>query len=213
EETAHYDEGLEWYRQQMPYSYEDQITLEKSPQYFRDEFSPHRIYEFNPKTKLILIVREPVTRLISQYSNQKKLRAEIEPFEDLVIDSNGKVNNESSYIRHGVYWTSLEHYLEVFPRDQILVVNGDELIQNPLVVIEEVETFLKISPLITTENLYFDEAKGFYCMRSDVINGCLGSKKGNKHEQVKPELISLFRKFYAPHNKHFYKLSGIDFKW
>ncbi|CAL4172139.1 unnamed protein product, partial [Meganyctiphanes norvegica] len=77
-EKSQYDEGLEWYRQQMPYSYEDQITLEKSPQYFTDKDAPHRIYKFNPKTKLILIVREPVTRLISQYSNQKNLRAHIE---------------------------------------------------------------------------------------------------------------------------------------
>lgn len=29
-----YNMGLEWYRQKMPYSFADQVTVEKSPSYF-----------------------------------------------------------------------------------------------------------------------------------------------------------------------------------
>jgi hypothetical protein len=35
--------GLEWYREQMPYSNDKQITLEKSPTYFTHTSSPERV--------------------------------------------------------------------------------------------------------------------------------------------------------------------------
>lgn len=31
---VNYNKGLEWYRMQMPHSYQGQITIEKSPSYF-----------------------------------------------------------------------------------------------------------------------------------------------------------------------------------
>ncbi|CAL4076207.1 unnamed protein product, partial [Meganyctiphanes norvegica] len=64
-----YQRGLEWYRKQMPQSYEDQITMEKTPYYFVSEDAPKRIYEMNSSIKLILIVREPTTRIITKCFN------------------------------------------------------------------------------------------------------------------------------------------------
>ena len=64
-----YKKGLEWYRNCMPLSAEDQITIEKSPTYFLDPLTPKRIREFNRDIKLIVILRDPVTRLISDYTH------------------------------------------------------------------------------------------------------------------------------------------------
>ena len=38
-----YMKGIEWYRSQMPLTNENQITLEKTPNYFADEKSPERV--------------------------------------------------------------------------------------------------------------------------------------------------------------------------
>lgn len=60
--------GLDWYREQMPLSLSNQITIEKSPAYFVTRGVPERIKAMNSSVKLILVVRNPVTRLISDFS-------------------------------------------------------------------------------------------------------------------------------------------------
>lgn len=55
----------------MPYSLENQITVEKTPNYFVDWEVPERIYNFNSSIKLILIVRNPIDRAVSDYVQLK----------------------------------------------------------------------------------------------------------------------------------------------
>lgn len=98
-----YARGLEWYRSRMPHSYRGQITIEKSPSYFVTPEVPERIRAMNSSIKLLLIVREPVTRAISDYA---QLRAHAQStagpsqsppittksFEQLATFTNGTVN-------------------------------------------------------------------------------------------------------------------------
>jgi len=63
-----YHKGLEFYRSKMPESYEHQITIEKSPSYFVTSEASERIRAMNATIKLLLIVREPVVRAISDYT-------------------------------------------------------------------------------------------------------------------------------------------------
>lgn len=65
---SNYKLGLEWYRNQMPLTNEHQLTIEKSPAYFVTSKVPERIKAMNASIKLILIMRDPVTRLISDFS-------------------------------------------------------------------------------------------------------------------------------------------------
>ena len=52
-----YQNGLEYYRKQMPTSNLGQITLEKTPNYFEVEEVPSRVKKMNSTIKLILIAR------------------------------------------------------------------------------------------------------------------------------------------------------------
>ena len=60
--------GSEWYRNQMSFSFPDQITIEKSPTYFIHKSAPKDVYEMNPNMKLIVLLREPVSRAVSDYA-------------------------------------------------------------------------------------------------------------------------------------------------
>lgn len=60
--------GLDFYRRSMPYSRSDQITVEKTPAYFVTPDVPNRIYAMNSSIRLVLIVRDPVERLISDFA-------------------------------------------------------------------------------------------------------------------------------------------------
>ena len=63
-----YDAGVDWYRQQMPGVSEGQVAVEKTPGYFHSPGVAARLHETAKETKLVLIVRNPVTRLISDYN-------------------------------------------------------------------------------------------------------------------------------------------------
>ena len=62
-----YRRGLGYYRKQMPKSKSNQLTIEKTPRYFRTAGVAERIKQMNDSIKLILIVRDPVKRMISEY--------------------------------------------------------------------------------------------------------------------------------------------------
>ncbi len=107
DDDSKYKLGLEWYRSQMPYSFAEQITIEKSPAYFITETVPQRIYSMNSSTKLIIIVRDPVTRLISDYAqlaeNKAKKDRRMASFEDLVLLPDGQVNTSYKAVRISMY--------------------------------------------------------------------------------------------------------------
>lgn len=62
------------YRSQMPVSRADQVTVEKSPSYFVTPEVPERVWAMNPATKLLLIVRDPVVRLLSDFAQIEEAR-------------------------------------------------------------------------------------------------------------------------------------------
>lgn len=82
----HYNKGLRWYRRRMPPVTQDgQITMEKTPSYFITREVPKRIYNMNPKTKLLLVVRDPVTRAVSDYTQAITKLMTTKRFEELAF--------------------------------------------------------------------------------------------------------------------------------
>uniref|UniRef100_A0A452IMT5 Sulfotransferase n=1 Tax=Gopherus agassizii TaxID=38772 RepID=A0A452IMT5_9SAUR len=54
-----YVKGIDWYRRLMPFSYENQITIEKTPGYFTSPQAPERIHDMNSSIKLVVAARSP----------------------------------------------------------------------------------------------------------------------------------------------------------
>ncbi|XP_072943736.1 heparan sulfate glucosamine 3-O-sulfotransferase 1 [Epargyreus clarus] len=220
--------GLEWYRSKMPLSFKGQITIEKSPSYFVTPEVPERVRAMNSSVRLLLIVREPVTRAISDYT-QLRSRATPsapaiaqtghppadagKPFEHLAISPDGSINIAYRPIAISLYHAYLHRWLEVFPREQILVVNGDQLIEDPVPQLRRIEKFLGLEHKIGRKNFYFNETKGFYCLRNDTTDKCLRETKGRKHPRVDPAVVTKLRKFFVQHNQRFYDLVGEDLGW
>lgn len=214
-----YNLGLDWYLEQMPLSLESDVVIEKTPAYFVTEYVPERIYAMNGSIKIILIVRDPVTRLISDYaqlaSNRKAKKARnIESFEELIMLANGKVNSNHKAIRISLYAIYFSRWIKLFSKNQIHVVDGDQFVYDPLSELQKIEDFLGLPSLINRDNFTYNTTKGFYCIRTED-NGqrCLNKNKGRKHPDIHPLVIQKLRRFYDPYNKYFYKLVGRKFAW
>ncbi|XP_066960473.1 heparan sulfate glucosamine 3-O-sulfotransferase 1-like isoform X2 [Macrobrachium rosenbergii] len=212
-----YANGIEWYRKKMPYSFDNQVTVEKTPSYFVSREAPARVRAMNESTRLLLIVREPAIRVLSDYTqimdSKLKKGVKVAPFHEKVLTPEGEVNDGYKAIKISQYAVHLLHWLREFPLDQIHIIDGDNLIVDPFTEIDKVQRFLRLPPHITAENFYFNETKGFYCMRNETFQKCLAESKGRPHPQVDPVVMSRLRKFFAPFNEQFYEMVGRNFSW
>jgi len=221
-----FDKGYNWYRDQMPLSSPEELTIEKTPAYFISKKTPERLYNMEKKfsiyVKFIVIVRDPVKRAISDYAQglyrASKRKKEKRSFEEKIFTSPNerKVNKSAYFIRIGLYAKHLRKWLRFFNLSQIHFVNGEQLISRPWEELEAVQKFLNISVEITKENFWYNSTKKFYCVKekeADVMPKCLGDTKGRKHPDIDHTTVSALRKFYKPFNREFYKIVKRDFGW
>ncbi|KAJ8665257.1 hypothetical protein QAD02_006919 [Eretmocerus hayati] len=213
----HYSKGFHWYRHRMPTTLEGQITMEKTPSYFVTAEAPRRVHLMNPGMKLIVVVRDPVTRAISDYTQVKSKRIDMPKFEELAfVNGSEVVDTTWSPLRIGMYAKYLERWLNYFPLSQLLFVSGERLISDPALEIARVQDFLGLKRLISEKHFYFNATKGFPCLLKSEQRAtphCLGKNKGRNHPSIDPTVIKRLRDFYRPFNRRFYQLTGIDFGW
>jgi len=225
-----YHKGLEWYRSRMPATLEDQMTVEKTPSYFVTHGVPERVFNMSRNLKLLIVVRDPVTRAISDYTQAVSKRGvEVKPFEEMVFLETSKTGKEFpscshcglvdtrwGAIRIGQYARHLERWMEYFPIEQIHFINGENLVINPADELNKVQDFLGLKRVITEKHFYFNSTKGFPCLKKPESSGnphCLGKTKGRQHPDIDPKVIKRLKDFYRPFNAKFYQITGQIFGW
>lgn len=189
-----YKRGLDWYKDQMPETAEHEITIEKSPAYFVTRVVPERMKAMNSSIKLIVIFRNPVTRLVSDYSQLIANRLKPSPgsklsignrsdamlfddtdndniwrsaelaFEKHVLTPGGAIDEQRRMVRTGMYSMYLERWLAVFQRYQFHFVDGERLIIEPHSELQKLEKFLGVRSTILPKHFVYIPRKGFYCL-------------------------------------------------
>lgn len=217
-----YQLGLDWYREKMPKSQADDITIEKSPAYFVTDKVPERLHRMSSTVKLIVIVRDPTERAISDYVQVLfKNQGILPPFEKFITKGKAEkvLRTSISTIQIGLYVEHLKRWLEYFPLSQFHFVSGEELTSSPAKELQAVEKFLNIEPFIKEEHFYINHTKRFPCFSSLVENkkkknwGCLSESKGRTHPPIRDDIRKLLQDYYRPYNEEFYKLVGRNFHW
>lgn len=113
--------GLDWYRAQFDAS--APVRVEASPNYTaypQHEGVPERMSEVVPEARLIYIVRDPIERIAAHWvHNYSKGRHEGE--------LEAILKPKTSYIDRSRYAMQLERFLAVYPREQVLVLENEDL--------------------------------------------------------------------------------------
>ncbi|KAL7889787.1 hypothetical protein AOLI_G00020450 [Acnodon oligacanthus] len=193
-----------------------EITIEKTPGYFTSPLAPARIHAMNSSIRLLLILRDPAERVISDYTqvyfNRLENHKPVQAIEDMLV-RNGALNTRYKAIQRSLYDVHMRNWLLYFPLEQIHIVDGDTLIRDPLPELQKVERFLELPPRIVASNFYFNQTKGFYCIRSDGRERCLHESKGRPHPPVNSTVLQQLRSYFRQHNRNFYRLVGRTFNW
>lgn len=121
-----YDEGPDWYQTFFPTDDEARryrAIGEVTAHYFSSEEAPQRIAADLDNPKLILMLRNPVDRLWSNYRHVVRLRNYQGSFEEFIEDYPG-VFGQSFYARH------LSRYQAFFGPDQLLTLIYEQVFQD-----------------------------------------------------------------------------------
>ncbi len=129
------------------------ILGEATPVYMYWYTAPRRMWEYNPDLKLIVILRNPITRAYSHWNMQRSRNVEPLPFWE-AIQKEGDRCREAlpyqhrlySYVDRGFYSEQLRRLWTYFPKEQVLVLRTEDLRNSPLEFLEEVCGFLGIDP-------------------------------------------------------------------
>lgn len=116
----------------------DEIAVgEVSPQYFRCPNAARRIYEYEPKVKLVLSLRNPADRAFSGFMMRTRRGEAVKGFYE-------ELTPQSSHVKEGFYSKRLKRYLDLFPREQIKIYIFEEFKKNAAGTISDLFGFLGV---------------------------------------------------------------------
>ncbi len=140
----------------------------KRPDYLARPEVPARIFHHIPNAKLIIILREPVARLVSAYYYYIKLGLlpAVDINQGLPEIIKGNYNNYSKsdeILSYGKYATSLDRYFKFFKKEQILILFQEDFLAKPEIVLNKLFSFLDVNPYTKVEKLNYSN-KGLYSL-------------------------------------------------
>lgn len=213
--------NVQWYKSHFPILFSKSnkhknslITGEYTSTYMYHPDVPKRIFNLLPKIKLIVILRNPIDKAYSTYHQQFRFGECITSFEETINAEFRRINlnkdfpelnsnnpNFKNYvayniIRHGIYADYLETWLEIFNREQILILNSDDLKKSTKETLHHVFNFLNISN--------YDIAPSDNTTVRVTIR-----KYPSINKSTRKKLIE----FYKPHNQRLNTLLGTNFDW
>ena len=115
---------------------------------------PSRIFEQNPRAKIIFIVRNPVDRMLSNWRQTKSTGHEhIEAYVDktdvsvglMPSNFNEAIRTYPTFLNGSKYWSIYKAYAAVFPESQIKVLLYEDLKENPRIFYSSLFKFLDLS--------------------------------------------------------------------
>ncbi len=203
-----YESGKEWYLAHFPSIREGSgyITGEGSPDHLYFPKVAKRIIELFPDMKLIVMLRNPVERSVSQYYHWIKVGAEHRSLEDSIasdlelvqemvspsFDGKIKRKGKAGCLLESVYVHFLEKWMSVIPKEQFLILKSEDFYQDTPKVLSQVFEFVGLP------QYELQEYKTYNAGSYSKID-----------ESTRQRLVECFR----PHNQRLEEFLGMKFGW
>lgn len=212
--------GPEWYRAQfasLPYRTVHHavrrhrpITGEASPSYLLYPHAAAQAAELVPDARIIVLLREPVSRALSMFQHQRRNHAEPLPtfaesidaeearldgeWEKLVADPHRRsyAMKKFSYVRRGEYLPQLLRWETAFGRERVLVLHTDDFQRDPSSILRQVARFLDIPD--------WEPAARRRNVSSNLVT-------------MEPAIRERLTEHFRPHNRALFDHLGVDLGW
>jgi hypothetical protein len=165
---------------------------EKTPAYCYLRYSIDRIHKYNPNMKLIMILREPISRSYSQYNMNN--RGNLDNFLTSVVkEKDVELKHITKRAPHnivrGYYDEQLDYILSKFPKENIYIGIAEEIRKN------KQEEYNKIFAFLGTKD------------RIRINEEC-DTHIRSYNKPISKEDAKVLYDIYKPHNERLYALLG-----
>lgn len=124
---------------------------DSTPIYVYWEHSPKRLFQYNRDMKIIISLRNPVTRAYSHWNMEFSRGAEPLPFSEAIQAEEERARDQfplqdrvHSYVDRGFYVRQLERIWEFFPKKQTLIFKSEDLLNSPQEILNQITDFLEV---------------------------------------------------------------------
>ena len=199
-----YARGEAWYRSHFPLRAAmgaDGKAFEASPLYLYHPQAPARLHALLPQARLIMLLRDPAERALSQYFFEQRRGHEPLPLmealqaEEQRLQSTPEVSfHHHSYKTRGHYAEQLQRYLALFPREQLLILPAERWFNEPQGILQEVCAFVGVSSFPSPPELRNDASQ-------------------RPARAIDPAVHAYLCDIFTPHNQALFALLGEEFDW
>ncbi len=185
------------------------ITGEATPSYLFAPLVPKMVHKVIPNVKMIVLLRNPVDRAYSSYRMRVRQGYEKLSFEDAIKNEDARLEGEKekilndpnyygynysiySYLTRGIYVDQLKVWMDIFPKEQFLVLKTEDLYSQPQKILNHIFDFLSL-PSYSVPDL----------KRKNVA----------KYSDMSPKMRKTLIEFFKPHNERLYQFLGTNFGW
>ncbi len=107
------------------------------------------IYDYNPNTKFIYIVRNPLKRVVSHYMHFFARGKEKQSINEAIVDN-------PAYLNATRYYMQIKPFIDKFGRDNVLILDFDEFLKNKSLLLKEIADYLKIdlAPMMDFQDVH-----------------------------------------------------------
>lgn len=139
-------QGEAWYQEQFAAAGPDQLIGEKSNSYFDEPPAETRLKAYAPNARLIAQLRNPVERAYSDYCMLFR-RGEVDRDIDRYLGADSPL--KSRLLDSGLYHQHMRRYLDLFPREQLLVTLYDDMMAHPAALLGRVGAHIGLAEPLT----------------------------------------------------------------
>ena len=136
-----YPRGLDWYR--AHFDPRAKVRGESSPNYAaypQHVGVPERMHSIVPAASLLYMVRDPIDRIAAHWVHNFAKRREKGDLHATLLHPN------TSYLARSHYYTQLQQFLRVYPRERIMLLEQEDLRSRRLETLRRVFEFVGVDP-------------------------------------------------------------------
>lgn len=130
-----YSRGPEYYFNYFLEADNKKVIGDITPTYIYEMHNAERIYDLLGGIKILIQIRNPVTRLLSQYKKNKREKLINRSFEEY---------SETVLLSNRLYYYNIKNFIEIFGEDNVMITVYEEIMQDKIYYLKSILQFLDI---------------------------------------------------------------------
>lgn len=176
----YYDRGIEWYEKHYDRAADSQLKGEVCTTYFDTIEARDRIKVHYPNAKIIIILRDPVSRTLSLH-NHHLTKGRV------VKDVHQAVKDMPRLLDSGRYSEFAKGWIEKFSEERVLFVNFDDIGAKPAEVLQKIFKFLDVDKIdipqeVAQEKVGQGTTPKYPLLAKMIAQGASFLRKNNLHK-------------------------------